>query len=121
VADTTETAAADATRFRRVVAAYEVLSDDHRRSAWLMNERARRSGSNLRKPSRARARDVRWHTAAHRSPPPRPWIFELADSKGLRVLLTIGFIGGQYLSWYLFLVGASAVPTVQGVCGIGPC
>lgn len=118
-------------RFRKLVAAYEVLSDDRAKSKWMnrvayerarAGERARAARPTRRRSSRGSRADVRWQTRTQE--PPRPWMYDLADAKWVRLALTFGFVGGQWLSWWAFLVGMSNVPvadTVQAVCGFGPC
>lgn len=108
--------APDATlKFRKLVAAYDILTDTSKSYAYKSTRTTHGDGPRAKR------------TYAYRPPEPsapRPWMFELADSKLLRVLLTFGFIGGQYLSWYLFLTSAahaSASVTSIPACGLGPC
>lgn len=56
-------------------------------------------------------------------PMSRPWLYDFADSKWVRIFLTIGFVGGQWLTWWLFLYGTSNLPAAHAsaMCGLGPC
>ena len=95
-------------RFRRLVAAYSVLSDDARRAAWL--------GSRSAASSRVYAPE-----------PERGSIFAMAETRWGRVAATLVFVFGQWFTWWLFLYSVSHVAApVQAVCGsapggLGPC
>jgi len=93
-------------KFRKVVTSYNILSDDSRRAAWISSDAFRRQS----------------RSAAPAPEEPRPWMFELADTKWVRVALTCGFVGGQWLSWWAFLYGmAHMAAPAQAMCGLGPC
>ena len=37
----------------------------------------------------------------------RPWMYQMAESKAVRIFMAVGFIGGQCLSWYLYFYAMS--------------
>ena len=112
----------DGATFRRVSAAYTILSDPKKREAWVRaKEYSAPNGSH-----RYRSRPYEYRPPEPTPPNARPWLFDLADSKVVRIMLTLGFIGGQWLTWWLFLFGTTHLPaanamTVGPVCGFGPC
>ena len=121
----------DEARFRKVVAAYAVLSDKKKRQAWFISYDRSSSAPDFgtafrtrRKAGNSRTSNVRWDAQANaQANAPRPWIYEVSDNKAVRLFLALAFIGGQWFSWYLFLWGAAHVPVhvATTICGIGPC
>ena len=114
-------------QFRRLVAAYEVISDPALRAAYGSHNAARAS------------RPYAYRPSSSSEPERRPWMYEMAESKTIRILMAVGFVAGQYLSWFLFLYGlahasveataargaagdvTTVCPLVWSVSTIGPC
>ena len=92
--------------FRKCVAAYAILSHGAKRAEWLSAEAWRPRSSSSAPPE----------------PVERPWMDELADSNWVRIALAMCFVGGQWLTWWLFLYGVGHIAApAQAMCGLGPC
>ena len=92
-------------KFRKLVAAYSVLSDDVRRADWIRSRSAASS---------------RVYAPAEPEP---DTIFAKAQARW-GWLATLGFVLGQWATWWLFLYSMSHVAApVQAMCGSvpGPC
>ena len=84
-----------AQQFRRLVAAFEVLSDEQQRAAW-----QRRSDAKTAWEQAGTSRSTAPAWRANASPPE-------GREKYMSLILTIAFIAGQWLVWYEFLTATA--------------